>query len=1818
MATTVIDNKVVEMRFDNKDFEKNINQSLLSLDKLKNSLNMDSAKALDNLGKAANGFQLNGMTSAIETVQARFSALQIVGITVLQELTRSALNLGSKIVSSFISPIKEGGMRRALNIEQAKFQLEGLGVAWKEIEEDINYGVKDTAYGLDSAAKAAAQLTASGVTLGDNMKAALRGISGVAAMTNATYDEISPIFTTVAGQGKLMTMQLRQLEARGLNAAATLGKVLDKSEAEIRDMVTKGEIDFQTFANAMDEAFGAHAKDANKTFTGAMSNVKAAMSRIGANFAQPYMENMRLIFVESIKALNNLNKALDPVVGDVTKIMEMFQKRITNFLSSTGLKNGTISIVNSFRNAFYSLLLVAEPIRKAFRDIFPAKDMSKGFENAAKALENFTSKLVISEENAQKIHDTFKGVFAVFDILKQAFSALFTTLKPITGGLSGIFSTVLDFTSGIGRYLVALDEFIKSNHVFEEAFASLADKATHAKETVLNALGFIEDGFKKFKAKHIDGRDFSGFTNFISDLKSRIPDLNTVGNAIGKLFEGISNVFAKVGPTIIKLADFIGNAIGTLLKSSSQALGPGNEFAALFNTFSSVMVGTIGIQIAEFVGYLTKSVQKMGGLSTVISNINGTLKQVQADIRADVIMKIAKAIAVFAGSLLVLSLIDPGRMAMSLAAVEILIVTMSKMADLFYAVSSSGGLFKSLGQAALLEAFGTALTKLAVAIGVLALSVKVLSGIDILHLTTGMVAMEIILKSLVDQAVLLTNIDTKMMQGAACMIALAVGIRILASAVAKLGSLSLPDLLEGMTATLLLLKALTKMVKKLEDTKLSVGTGVAIIAIAASLVVLTHAVKALGELDLLQLIQGGVAVSVLLLALGGFVKLASGSKGMVAAALGILAAAGALKVLVSVVDDLGTMDFNALVQGGIAMAGLLAALLLFSKFTNGGNLLVASAAILLLSGAISSLTKSIEALGNMSIGNLIKAFVTLTAVIAAFAGATDLLTPILVPMAALAGIITLLGVGVLALGAGILTLSAGLAGLATAATAVVANLGAILTIISVTVPAIFTALANGILQFVAVITNNFAVIGRALTAVGAAMLDGIIELTPKLVDTFTVLLQALVDTIVNSVPILTQGALDLISGFLEGLAAGMPRLAQAMHDFAMAAINGFADSIRNNTDESIAAFDNLMDACIEALGKWFHHFADKGGEIITKMIEGIESYIDEVKREGKKIIDQALEGIKQNIKDVVQLGKDFVNGFIEGIKEAPGKVWDAAKGLVNNALSAVQKTQNSNSPAKETQLLGGDFGDGYALGIDNSSNGVMLSAKDMVQAALNPLSDGCDDATNKSASTAKAIIANLNSARAAAAEMNPVSAYFNRYTNSVRASQLSTEGLKKEMKELKDPTSEVNKKVKEATDNQNDYAAATGKATKAAKEQKSFLDTMKDTLTNQMDIFSKFEMKTGVTAQQMLDNMKSNLDGFASWSTNLAKLAERGIDQALYKKLAEMGPKGYETLNAFVQMTDEQLAKANEMFAQSLSMPESQAGLINAGFIYAGEMAVQGFSNALSDYTGTQQAANGLGQAALDGITEALDIHSPSKKTFEIGVFALKGLENGIDDPSGLALILLKIRMVCRSILGEFQSNMKSDDFFNIGKNAIQGLANGLADTDAASKVMAKAAEIGAQAAAAMRASLDEHSPSKVTELIGRFATLGLAKGITKDANKVVQASHAVGDMAALGLQDAVNTISNYIDMNLNPVITPILDLSYMDHQLQSINSSFGVKPAAGQIQNGESIPANGAVGGITYNQYNYSPKELSRLEIRRQTQNQLSTIGRVVKKNYA
>nr|DAI04024.1 MAG TPA: tail tape measure [Caudoviricetes sp.] len=293
--SNTIDEKVVEMKFDNKNFETNVKTTMTSLDRLKEKLQLrGSEKSFQAIDSAAKSVSFDSLISNVEYLRKRFSVMGIAGMQVVQNLTNTVMTSVTKAKNFVEQAISGGGLSRAMKLDQANFKLMGLlqddAKQVAAIMDDVDYGVSGTAYSLDAAASVAAQLAASGMRAGDGMQHALRGISGVAAMTGSTYEDIGRIYTQIAGQGRMMGDQLLQLSGRGMNAAATLAKYLNTTEAEVRDMVSKGKIDFQTFADIMDQEYGEHAKKANETFEGAFANVKSALAKIGANFYKPLIE----------------------------------------------------------------------------------------------------------------------------------------------------------------------------------------------------------------------------------------------------------------------------------------------------------------------------------------------------------------------------------------------------------------------------------------------------------------------------------------------------------------------------------------------------------------------------------------------------------------------------------------------------------------------------------------------------------------------------------------------------------------------------------------------------------------------------------------------------------------------------------------------------------------------------------------------------------------------------------------------------------------------------------------------------------------------------------------------------------------------------------------------------------------------------------------------------------------------------------------------------------------------------------------------------------------------------------------------------------------------------------------------------------------------------------------------------------------------------------------------------------------------------------------------------------------------------------------
>lgn len=483
----IMDTKVVQMKFDNSQFRVGVQDTIKQLERLENSLELDGASnGLNQVAKASKETtkSMNEFGSAVDQVQRHFTALEVAGITVMMRLTNAAINYGKKITAALWSPIIEGGKRRSQNISNAKFQLEGLGVAWDDISADINYGVKDTAYGLDEAAKAAAQMVASmdlsnGYTkqMSEEMKINLRAISGVAAMTNSSYTEIADVFTTVSSNGKLMTMQLRQLAARGLNASAVLAKALHTTEEEVNSMVSKGQISFRQFADAMDDAFGEHAKEANKTFQGAMSNIKAALGRIGAKFADPVYEALRRIFNGFIPVVDNINKALEPIVTAFSKITEIGGTWLAEFLKVEDVSRFFMQLVINLYSYMRPMIIA---FVETFAKYVPLVD------RGTRSMSEFAEQFVLVGDKAEKFKDICRAVFSILDMLIHVGIGGFKIISSILKGILGIFDKIrrrsITFFSNRGLNLTAV-------HLWQivNALTALVDMATKFVQTKIES-----------------------------------------------------------------------------------------------------------------------------------------------------------------------------------------------------------------------------------------------------------------------------------------------------------------------------------------------------------------------------------------------------------------------------------------------------------------------------------------------------------------------------------------------------------------------------------------------------------------------------------------------------------------------------------------------------------------------------------------------------------------------------------------------------------------------------------------------------------------------------------------------------------------------------------------------------------------------------------------------------------------------------------------------------------------------------------------------------------------------------------------------------------------------------------------------------------------------------------------------------------------------------------------------------------------------------------------------------------------------------------
>ena len=193
-----IDEKVVSMQFDNAQFERNVRTSIGTLDKLKQSLNLEgAAKGLENVNSAAKGFSLAPLTNGIETVKAKFSALEIMAVTTLANITNSAVNAGKRIAHAFtLEPIMTGFQEYETQINSVQTILSNTrskGTTLDQVNaalDELNRYADMTIYNFTEMTRNIGTFTAAGVDL-DTSVSAIKGIANLAAVSGSNSQQAS-------------------------------------------------------------------------------------------------------------------------------------------------------------------------------------------------------------------------------------------------------------------------------------------------------------------------------------------------------------------------------------------------------------------------------------------------------------------------------------------------------------------------------------------------------------------------------------------------------------------------------------------------------------------------------------------------------------------------------------------------------------------------------------------------------------------------------------------------------------------------------------------------------------------------------------------------------------------------------------------------------------------------------------------------------------------------------------------------------------------------------------------------------------------------------------------------------------------------------------------------------------------------------------------------------------------------------------------------------------------------------------------------------------------------------------------------------------------------------------------------------------------------------------------------------------------------------------------------------------------------------------------------------------------------------------------
>jgi tape measure domain-containing protein len=1940
----VIDDKVVAMSFESGKFESGVNSTLSSLDKLKAALKFNGAsKGLEEVSANSRKIDLSHIGRSVDALTQKFSAFSVATLAIFATIAAKAVQTGAQVLKSFtLDPLISGYQEYATNLNSIQTILantEASGATLKDVNAallELNKYSDQTIYNFSQMAKNIGTFTAAGVDL-TTSTASIKGIANLAALSGSNAEQASTamyqlsqaisagsvklqdwnsvvnagmggtvfqraLAQTATAMGKLDegalklsgSMKTVTIDGKSFRESlSTPGKaswltsdVLTKTLQQFTGDLTDAQLKAEGFNDAQIKAIQQTAKTARfaATEVKTLSQVlDVAKETAGSGWAQTW----QIVFGDFGEAKKTFTELSNAINGVINKNAEARNKLLADWKAL----GGRAVLIDSIKIAFKNLGLILQPIKEAFRDIFPAKtgqdlyDLTLQFKAFAKALKP-------SQRTLDNLKRTFAGIFSVLDIGKQIVVGVFTFFKEffkVIGGGSGGF---LSFTANIGDFLVALDNTLKKGNKVNQFFVGLAHIIAAPIEAIKVLARLIGDLFSGFSA--------GGISNQVNGFSDVLAPLEIIAKRVDKALGGLLTTIRESG-IISSILDSMGSVIsglGQVIENSAQNL----NFELILNVIKTGFFGALVLMFKQFLGQgslvsqiatgfsggiLTNISGVLGGLNSLFGGLTGSMKAFQQNIKAKTMKEIAIAIALLAASLLAISFIDPKKLNSSLGALTILFGELIAAMALLNKVTASGGFLK-------LPLLIGGLVGLAVAIDLLTLAVLAMSRLSWDDLLKGLAGVGGLLASLALAAKPLSASSAGMIRVGASIILLAVGLRILANAVQAFSKLSWEELAKGLIGVASGLAAMTAAMSKMPLIPLRSAVG--IIALAGALKILASAVSDMAKLSWRELARGLAGTAG---ALGAIVlAMRTMPKNVAKNAAGVLILAGAMKVLAGAVEKLGSMSLKEIGKGLAALGGALGLLVLGLSAMTGT--VAGSIALGIAATSLSLLVPALVLLGKQSWDTIIKGLVGLGATLAVLGVAGLLLGPVAPSLLAVAAATVLFGAGLALAGAGVFLFATGLSALSVVAPAAIGTLIAAFKEWLNAIPQIAESFAQAVLSLVSAFADAAPKFVDAIVKIIDSLLDVIIKSAPKMAVAITALIQMLIKVIRDNLPKIIVMGVELIFALLKGIKANIGQVVTMVADIIVTFINALAKNIgrivtagadlivsflqgvAKNLTKIIAAAGDIIVSFINGISANIGKIVSAGADLVVNFIRGVSSNILKVVNAGGDAIIKFIAGIGNKTNDIITAGVDVIISFIEGLTQNAVRLANAAGEAIVQFIRGLRIAVETYAPQIRTESakLGYAIIDGMTFGLLSKAGGLYATAKSIADKALSffklPFKINSPSLVMKDLgkSIVEGMVLGLDSnARdiysSATAMSNGVIDAFNTTFDINSPSRVMMEigqyvgqgfaqGLRGSQDHIVGAFRELNDKLTSAM--------VTAKET-IAREQERI-----DKLRKEKEIDTEAIRK----AQAIIDANESLLQrstaGRKLLLTTLKSEKAELIDlQNEYERVGERIKLAEDALKDAKRTRDAAFAEFKDKYSETPEIPEKLTEEIKAA---RDEIAAaQDELNKTIAEGGTPEAIASA-QAALDQAQASFATLIDGKKldksgnsvdqlatymdalknqTAAVGAYAstLEQLRKlGLDDATYQKLLregtadqsfanqLLAGGKTAVQGLNKLDSQLMrvsttlatraSRNLYQAGVDAAAGLLRGLeSKEDELHKAIVRMAD---DIVNTLRAKLKIKSPSKVFEQIGRYSMEGLAIGFRNSSNTVTGAVEDAARDALTSMGKTMRELTSIVDgeMNINPVITPILDLTQVRTQSGELANLTRVAPItattsygqasiiSAQAQEASSVEDTAtALGGpsIKFEQINNSPKALSEIEIYRQTQNQLSQLKSVL-----